>query len=116
MPSLVLGQPLASGPQIIVSGNPWSGLAPTPVGGIQFRWISSGGNAYIGLSGGMTINSGQMFLSGGPNSGLLDGFPLAPGDGYFIPKLAFPLSGTYNVYAMCDQVASGVGRLYFERF
>lgn len=114
MPSIILGQPLASGPQIIVSGNPWSGQqAQFPVGGIQFRWVSSGGNAYIGMSGGMTITSGGMMQSGG---GLLDGMPMAPGDAYFIPRLGLKTSGAYTVYGMCDVAASGAGRLFFEIF
>jgi hypothetical protein len=124
MPSVILGQPYASGAQQIISGNVFSGRAPEPVGGIQLFWISSGGQAYISLSGGgpvlsggfMTINSGQMQLSGGYSSGKLDGFPMVPGAGYFIPKLAFQVSGNFNVYALCDQSASGVGRLYWEIF
>ena len=124
MPSLVLGNDPASGAIQILSGNPWSGFVVEPIGGIQLRWISSGGSAYIALSGGgppksggfMTINSGAMILSGGIASGMLDGFPLAPGDSYFIPKLAFKQSGVFNVYALCDQAASGVGRLYWEAY
>lgn len=115
MPSLLLGQPLASGAQIIVSGFPWSGQI-VPQGGVQLRWVSSGGNAYIGLSGAMTITSGAMFLSGGPNSGLLDGMVMAPGDSYFVPRSATGLSGRLNIFALCDGVASGIGRLFFEVF
>ena len=116
MPSLLLGQPRASGPQIVVSGWPWAGNPASPVGCVALRWISSGGNAYIGLSGSMTINSGQMFLSGGPNSGLLDGMPLAPGDTYQVPRMATGPSGQLSIFAFCDQSASGVGRLFFEIF
>lgn len=117
MPSIVLGQPRASGAQLIVSGNPWSGNAPAPpIGGVQLLWVSSGGNAYIGLSGGITINSGAMALSGGANSGMLDGMLLPPGGGYFIPKMACGLSGNLQLYGWCDQAASGIGRLYFEVF
>jgi hypothetical protein len=64
----------------------------------------------------MTITSGQMFLSGGPNSGLSDGMILAPGDSYFVPKIACGNSGFLNIYALCDVAASGIGRLYFEIF
>lgn len=114
MPSLILGQPVASGPNIIVSGNPWSGKNPKPVDGVQLRWMSSGGNAFIGLSGNFTVTSGGFLLSGGTNSGLGDGMFLAPGDSYFLPKAVCGLSGTYNVFATCDVAASGVGRLFFE--
>lgn len=124
MPSIVLGQPVASGATTVISGNPWSGSQREPVGGIQLLWISSGGACFVGLSGGgpvlsgptMTVNSGQMALSGGAASGMLDGMYVAPGVPYFLPRLAFPISGIYNLYATCEQAASGVGRLYFEAF
>lgn len=122
MPSILLGQPYASGATQVISGNFWSGRKAEPVGGVQLFWVSSGGNAYIALSGGgpplsggfMTINSGTLQLSGGNASGMLDGFPMAPGAGYFIPKLACGLSGNLSIFALCDQAASGTGRLYFE--
>lgn len=111
MPSTILGQPHASGPQAIVSGNPYSGQL-VPVGGIQLRWHpQASGYCYVGLSGNMTLNSGGAFLSGG---GVSDGMVLSPGDPYFIPKIAFRTSGQFNVYAYCDQAASGQGRLYWE--
>jgi hypothetical protein len=128
MPSLVLGQPYASGAQQVIVGSPWSGQL-RPQGQINFWWVcaASGANCYLALSGGgppasgnfMTYNSGQMFLSGGALSGLLDGCPIAPGGTYNIPRLAFgseggTTSGTFNVFAMCDPTASGIGRLYFE--
>jgi hypothetical protein len=128
MPSLVLGQPYASGAQLVVSGNLFSGRL-TPIGGIQLRWMSSGGNAYIAFSGGgpplsggfMTTNSGGFGLSGGCLSGMLDGFPLAPGDGFFVPMAALqirqgPQSGSVNLWASFDPAASGVGRLNFDPF
>lgn len=126
MPSLILGQPFASGAQMVISGNPWSGIV-FPRGGVQLFWLSSGGNAYVGFSGGgpplsggfMTINSGTMMLSGGAASGMLDGFPLVPNMGYWIDRSMVPgfgggNSGTFNLFALCDQSASGVGRLYFD--
>lgn len=120
MPSVVLGQPLASGGQNILSGCacPWSGQAPSPVGGVQLRWMVgvSGANCYISLSGGMTVTSGQMFLSGGAASGLLDGMVMTPGDSYYIPHIATGPSGFLSIYALCDGPASGIGRLYWERF
>lgn len=127
----MLGNPYASGATVVISGNVWSGQGYYhPQGGIQFRWFSSGGNCYLGLSGGgpplsgnfMTMNSGGMQLSGGFLSGALDGIPLEPGGSYFIPFSAFRpqlnvISGLYlNVFALCDQAASGVGRLSFEPF
>ena len=114
MPSTILGNPVLSGAQIIVSGNPWSGQVRLPQGGIQLRLApDASGNAYIGFSGAMTLNSGGMFLSGG---GLLDGMPLGRGDNYFIPRIAFQTSGTYNVYARHDAACSGQARLYYEIF
>lgn len=128
MPSIVLGQPYQSGAVQIITGNPWSGIL-IPTGGIQLRWISSGGNACIAFSGGgpplsggfMTLNSGQMPLSGGAASGMLDGMVLSTGDAMFIPRTvlsnrAGTTSGIVNLYALCDLAASGVGRLYFEIF
>ncbi len=113
MPSILIGNPLASGAQIIVSGNPWSGTI-VPITGLQLRLDkAASGNVYIGLSGGTTMTSGGMFLSGG---GLLDGFLLGPGDAYFIPKGRFQFSGTYNVYARHDVACSGQARLYYEAF
>lgn len=113
MPSILIGNPLASGPQIIVSGNPWSGHI-TPVGGVQLRWDkNASGNCYIGLSGAMTVTSGGMFLSGG---GLLDGMQISPGDAYWIPRIGTGISGSISIYAGCDATASGQGRLYYEIF
>ena len=120
MPSLILANPVASGAQTVISGNPWSGR-PSPIGGIQFRWVSSGGNCYIGMSGGgpplsgnfMTRTSGGMFLSGSLG-GYMDGMLMAPGDSYFMPKSAIALSGNFNMFAIVDPAASGVGRLFFE--
>jgi hypothetical protein len=108
----------------VVSGSLYSGVF---VGaGLQLRWISSGGNCYVGVAGGgpplsggfMTITSGGMQLSGGAASGMLDGMLLGPGDAFFVEPGVLgnrngPTSGTFNVWALCDQAASGVGRLYF---
>lgn len=111
MPSVLIGNPLASGPQIIVSGNPWSGRV-VPQGGIQFRLArEASGNVYLGWSGNITLNSGGMFLSGG---GLADGMQIGPGDAYFVPRIAFETSGALNVYARHDAAVSGQGRLYYD--
>lgn len=113
MPSVLIGNPLLSGPQVVVSGNPWSGRV-NPVGGIQFRLAkNASGNVYIGLSGNVTLNSGGMFMSGG---GLADGMLVGPGDAYWVPKLGMATSGTYSVYARHDAAVSGQGRLYWEPF
>jgi hypothetical protein len=111
MPSVIVGNPALSGAQIVVSGFPWSGQI-RPVGGVQLRWSSTAsGNCFIGLSGGTTVTSGGMFLSGG---GLLDGMLLTPGDGYWVPRIGTGLSGNLTIYAQCEPAASGQGRLFYE--
>lgn len=113
MPSTILGNPLASGPQQIVSGNPYSGQI-VPRGGIQLRLDkNASGNCYIGLSGGTTFTSGGMFLSGGGGS---DGMQIGPGDAYWIPRIGDGISGNFSVYAWCDATCSGQARLYYEIF
>ena len=115
MPSLLLGYPLASGAQPVISGWIWSGTAHFPVGGIQFRLSqTASGRCYIGLSGGTTMNSGGCFS--GALSGLLDGMELGPGDSYFLPRLGTGASGVFGVWARHDAAISGQGRLYFEIF
>jgi hypothetical protein len=116
MPSVLIGQPLASGSQPLVSGNPWSGTR-IPIGGITMRW-GGPANAYVTLSGGpplsgpdLHIGSGGMFLSG--TSGLMDGFPLSSGESLFVPK-ALLISGQFNIYIGCDAAASGIGRMWWE--
>ena len=114
MPSTLIGNPVASGPQIVVSGNVWSGQRPQPAGGVQLRLSpDASGNVYVGFSGNVTANSGGMFLSGG---GLADGMPLKPGDAYFAPKIKFPISGQCTVYARHDAACSGQARLFWEAF
>lgn len=99
---------------MVVSGNVWSGQTAQPIGGIQFLLAPySSGNAYIGLSGSLTITSGGMFLSGG---GLSDGMLISPGTAYFIPKLKFPVSGQCSVWAWTDATSSGQARLFWETF
>lgn len=114
MPSFIIGNPLASGPQIVISGDVFSGH-PTPAGGVQIRLHpNASGNVYYGFSGGLTLNSGGFFLSG--TLGPLDGMILAPGDAAFIPKLAIGPSGTMNIYFRHDAACSGQARIYWEAY
>lgn len=93
MPSTPIG---SSGSWQMVSGNPYSGLNPVPVGGFQIRWATNAsGQVFIGFSGNVTGGSG----------GFTDGMYLNPGDPMFVPKLIFNQSGSYPVWAI---VASGV--------
>ena len=124
MASTLLGNPIASGAQLLFSGNPFSGR-PWPVGGVQLRLDkTASGNAYIYstqvLSGEYQIYpagtiptyiSGGMFLSGG---GLADGMIMYPGDGLFIPKSFAGISGQIQIAAICDAACSGQARLWYE--
>ena len=123
MPSVIIGQPFASGAQIVVSGLYWSGrTAPDtaytqnyPQGGVYLSLDrSSSGSVYIGLSGGMTFNSGGAQLAGGAFSGMLDGVQLIPGGNRFIPRICCGLSGQLGIWAWADPACSGQARLYFE--
>ena len=112
MPSTVLGNPAASGPQIIYSGNLWSGQGTMPIGGIQLRsapWSS--GTIYVGFSGNVTMRSGGMLLSGG---GLADGMPLTAGDSLFVPRAKMNVSGQLTIWAWHDAECSGQGRLFWQ--
>lgn len=114
MPSVIVGNHPPSGPMILVSGCPWSGVGKQPVGGVQLHLDqTASGRIYVGLSGACTLTSGGVFLSGG---GLADAMPMAPGGAYFIPAMAFKTSGTMTVYVHCDLACSGQGRLYYEVF
>lgn len=114
MPSTLLTAASGS-PFPLFSGNLWSGQGtPHPIGGVQLTLSpTASGNAYVSLSGGGTVNSGGMFLSGG---GLLDGMVMTPGAGYFIPKIGCGVSGTLQIYATCDAAGSGQSRLFWECF
>jgi hypothetical protein len=114
MPSIVIGQPLASGPQVVLSGAVFSGSQGVR-GGVAIRLSrQASGAVYIGFSGGLTQNSGGMQLSGGWLSGKVDGYEVGPGQEYFVPKLALPSSGFFNIWARHDAECSGLARLYFE--
>ena len=108
-----------SGGQPIISGFPW-GSGPNlkvhfPRTGVQLRWsANASGYCYIGLSGGMTVNSGGVLQSGTDWVGVRDGMQLVPGDAYFVPRIGTGRSGLLEIFATCDAAASGQGRLYFE--
>ena len=110
MPSALIGG--FSGGDLILSGNYFSGRRG-PVGGIQLRWAGyASGNAYVGLSGGVTITSGGNF----GQSGGLDGMLMQPGDAYWVPNLGLGPSGTMNIYVAADSTTSGQGRIWYEVF
>lgn len=121
MASVVIGNPLASGPTQIIgqSGQPYpfSGMGPNiPVGGVRLRFISlvpGSGLCFIGYSGNMTVDSGGFQLSGGASSGMNDGMPLRDGEVFFVPKQSIVGSGVLNIFAHADTLASG-GRLYWQ--
>lgn len=134
MPSVKLGYVPGSGFMPLISGNPWSGIN-APMAGIQIRADrNNSGSIYVSLSGafqfsgqmstlvasgGPTINSGAMLLSGGINSGRMDGMQVGPGDSYFVarayvPNLGQVNSGHYGICVGCDPECSGLGRVYFE--
>lgn len=126
MGSTILGNPIASGPQFLFSGNPYSGR-PWPTGQVTIRLDrTASGNAYVYatqvLSGeyqltqsGMlpTFTSGGMYLSGG---GISDGMILYPGDAYTVPRAFAGISGQIQIGAYVDQAGSGQARLWFEIF
>lgn len=111
MPSILIGN--RSGGQPLISGNYYSGQTPKPQGSVFLKWDgAASGNAYVGLSGGVTAQSGSHFLSGA-TLGALDGIPMARGESLTVPRYAFQVSGTLNVWIGCDAAASGT-RMYFE--
>ena len=121
MPSCIIDNS-ASGGQLIISGNFWSGKL-LPVGGVNFvADPNNSGLIYIGFSGGLTVRSGNYPLSGGIYSGANDGCPVKPGNTYFVPAIAFGNRGGFNsgqpnMYAACDAAASGgFARLFFDTF
>ena len=123
MPSILVGfasgnlNSGALGGTNILSGNYWSGQgALHPYAGVQLATPSNNsGNLYIGLSGGMTVNSGGLNTSGYANfSGGMDGMVMPPNTSYFIPRLAFGTSGTPRVIVQPDSACSGQARLFWE--
>lgn len=114
MPSVIVAGLVQSGGQPLISGNPWSGHV-VPQGKVRISLDrAASGSVYIGLSGGMTINSGGFTLSG--NIGILDGVQVIPGGVYEIPRQAINTSGSINVYIGCDAACSGVARIYYEAY
>ena len=108
-----------SGGQLAISGAWYSGNGSEPIGSILFRAaVYNSGAMYVGLSGGITINSGGLNLSGFANgSGLMDAVPVYPGDCYQLPRLAtLRYSGNFNVYIATDPAVSGQGYAFWEIF
>lgn len=114
MPSLILG--FLSGGTNILSGNYYSGQGTFhPVGGVQLQaGKNQSGSIYVSLSGGVTIGSGGFMQSG--FTGNMDGIEISPGNGYFLPKLGFTVSGNPCIFAQPDAACSGVARLSWETF
>lgn len=113
MSSILIGNPIASGPQQVFSGNFWSGFKNGPIGSVKFKLSSdASGSVYLGFSGNVTLTSGSFFLSGG---GRNDGFGLARGETLDVPKMHL-LSGNLNVFAWHDAACSGQARLYWQSF
>lgn len=118
MPSVFIGN--RSGGQPLFSGNLLSGRTSFegkfPQAGVQLRWDrNASGYAYVGLSGGVTVNSGGVLQSGTTWVGGMDGMQMGPGDSYWIPRTGLGIqSGDFNVFVLCDAGASGQGRMYFE--
>lgn len=119
MPSTLLGLPLASGTQLVVSGTLWSGQPPFDVRGfinnqgVSLTWIcsASGAVAYTSRTSGFTMTSGGFFLSG---QGANDGRPMQPGQSTFYPRPTGLGNQNFSLFANCDAAASGIGRLYWE--
>ena len=117
MPSILVGQPVASGPQQVIIGNPFSGSIH-PIGGILFTLdYTASGAVYMGInaSGTVTLTSGGFFLSGN-TPGINDGFQIKPGATYFVHKTAMTqwASGVWPIYIRHDAACSGQARLYYE--
>lgn len=113
MPSVLLG--FLSGGVDLLSGNYWSGRGLVPWAGVQLRAGSlNSGYVYVALSGGMTVTSGGLGSGAFNSGGLMDGMQLAPGDAYFVPRLAVGPSGNPNLYALPDAACSGQARLFYE--
>lgn len=116
MAGILVGQPLASGAQQVIVGNPFSGSIH-PVTGVQLKLASeASGSVYVGIqqSGIVTVNSGGYQLSGS-TAGINDGYQLGPGQTYFIPKGALnQASGYWPIFVRHDATCSGQARLYYE--
>lgn len=114
MPSYIIGNPLASGPQQVLITNPWSGRFPPYVGGVRVHLDrGSSGAVYLCFSGNGTMNSGGAQLSGG---GDLDGYQINPGADLFVPASRLnknlTLSGNYPLFFWFDAACSGQARIY----
>jgi hypothetical protein len=122
VPSILIDNSQSGGCPMI-SGNPYSGRQYAPQSELVIvADPRNSGIVYVGLSGGVTTNSGGFPLSGG---GLLDGMPIPPGASYSIPRMAFDkggisgsfsTSGGFGIYLCCDAAASGRARVYWETY
>ncbi len=114
MPSVLLtGQ---SGGMPLISGTLGSGYLQLPQAGIQLVLDqNASGRAYVGLSGGVTVNSGSYPLSGG---GGMDGMPMSPGAGLWIPRGAIRRASgnALGVTIACDPACSGQARMFWEAY
>ncbi len=112
MPSVRL--PSISGGTNILSGNYFSGQGSSrPYSEVRLVAATiNSGLVYVALSGGVTVGSGVFPLSG--FTGAMDGFPLAPGGRYDVPKAAFRTSGSPAIFVQPDAACSGQAFVSWE--
>ena len=107
MPSQLIQN--TSGGDLVYSGYIGQGY---PHRGVELA-LSPGslGNAYFGLSGGITVNSGTATPS------VTDGEVIQPGGVRFVP---FPDDKQnvrlFNIYMSCDAACSGQARVYYNAY
>jgi hypothetical protein len=135
---MVVGYVAGSGFSPLISGfGTYASGRTIPGGGLQIiADPSNSGSIYVSLSGafvfsgqvgllvssgGPTISSGAMPLSGGISSGLMDGLKLNPGASFLVPKICIQNalggtgSGTLQVCLGSDTAGSGAySRVYWE--
>lgn len=106
MPSTIVGGQ-SGGVPLWQSGAMWSGPGLGIVGGVRLKVVS--GPAYIGFSGGLTINSG----GGSASGGAMDGFEMTAADGHqVIPRML--IASGQQLWATVPTAASGVPRVYWH--
>jgi hypothetical protein len=113
MPSYLVSN--LSGGDLLYSGDLYSGYGAPYGGVIVTADKKNSGNIYVSLSGGMTIQSGGVWLSG--RAGVMDGIAIPPGTSYWIPKTGIvKTSGTLNIYVASDAACSGQAVAYYELY